>query len=96
MENVLYIKHKFGILYYQNKLNKFKEKFELKDINDKYYKNNHMIVKVEGRFLVVIINDTNFLEYKNKLNDYFYNWGEFDGIKRDIRKVKHRIYSTWI
>ena len=40
MENVLYIKHKFGILYYQNKLNKFKEKFELKDINDKYYKNN--------------------------------------------------------
>ncbi|EOU1580138.1 hypothetical protein ACSXDI_06205 [Clostridium perfringens] len=73
MKNVLYINHNFGILSYKNKLKKFKSYFDLKDVNNKYCKNDYMIVKLEGKILVAIITDDNFRKHKNKLNDYFYS-----------------------
>lgn len=72
MENVIYVKHKFGKILFKKRLKRFIESFKLISMEDIYYRNSKMIVRIEGKYLVVLTNNTELDECKNKIYKYFY------------------------
>ena len=73
MEDIMYIKHKFGFLSFKERRKRFIDTFNLINVKDSYYKNDDIIVKIEGKIVTIIFTNDKKSDYRTQIKKYFYN-----------------------